>query len=354
MQYEDMDISKRIQTFIDLGKILASYPGEEDHGVPHPLEEAALKASEMNPWFTPYNIRYALNALGESMTREKFSRWLERYMPSLETSGRCKKTVGVVTAGNIPLAGFHDFLSVLISGHRFYGKLSGQDNILLPAIAGIMERIDPEWKRQITFTDSTFSDIEAIIATGSDNTFRYFEYYFSRFPRIIRKNRNGTAILSGHETSEELAGIASDVMLYFGLGCRSVSKIYIPEEYDLLQMLPFFKPWDELIRHNKYYNNYEYQKSIRIVNKQMFVDFGNILLSEDRKMASSVSVLNYERYTDKERLLEELSGLRDTIQCIVSASDTGHLFVIPGAAQKPELWDYADGTDTLRFLLEEI
>lgn len=349
-----MDIRNRIQTFIEAGRILSSFPTPTEDGTPHPLAEAALRAGAANPWFTPDNICFALNALGSSMSPDKINKWLDRYGTSLENGGSNRKTVGVVTAGNIPLAGFHDFMSVLISGHNFCGKLSGQDAVLLPAIAVVIGKINPGWNERIRFTDKPFRKPDAIIATGSGNTHRYFEYYFSRFPHIIRKNRNGIAILSGNETADELKGLASDVMLYFGLGCRSVSKIYIPHGYGINDLQPFFEPWGELIRHNKYYNNYEYQKSIRIVNKQPFHDFGNLLLIEENRLASAVSVLNFEYYTDMKKLVKEIEGQVEQIQCVVSASDPGMPFILPGTAQKPELWDYADGTDTLHFLLNEI
>ena len=354
LQYEDMDIRNRIQTFIETGRILASYPTPQEKGIPHPLSEPAIRAGAVNPWFTPDNIRFALNSLGRSMQEVKLNRWLEGYKADQESPLRREKRVGVVTAGNIPLAGFHDFLCVLICGHIFHGRLSSQDNVLLPAIAGILEGLDPEWSRMIRFFDQPLKDIDAIIATGSDNTYRYFDYYFSRFPHIIRKNRNGLAIIHGNETPEELEGLASDIMLYFGLGCRSVSKLYIPAGYDVLQLMPYFRPWEDVIRHNKYFNNYEYQKSIRIVNKQPFYDFGNLILSEDSKLSSAVSVLNFERYRSKSKLMEALPALSDKIQCVVSAADPGLPFIHPGMAQKPELWDYADDTDTLSFLLKEI
>ena len=349
-----MDIRNRIQTFIELGHILACFPGTTDEGTLHPLIEPALKAEARNPWFTQDNIRYALNQIGDSMAVDKMDHWLDPYMDLLDSPGTGGKRIGVVTAGNIPIAGFHDFLTVLISGHRFCGKLSGQDTVLLPAITGIMEKLNPEWKERIQFTDEPFRHIDAIIATGSGNTYRYFEYYFSRFPHIIRKNRNGIAILNGMESNDENKGLASDVMLYFGLGCRSVSKIFVPQDYDVLKLRPFFEPWDSLIRHNKYYNNYEYQKSILIVNKRPFYDFGNILLTEECRFASPVSVLNFERYNDPGTLSAELLKESEQIQCVISAARQGTSCIFPGTAQKPDLWDYADGIDTLLFLLGEI
>ncbi|MEI6889152.1 MAG: acyl-CoA reductase [Bacteroidota bacterium] len=349
-----MDIRTRIQTFIETGRMLSRFPLVMDNGTAHPMEEPALRAREANPWFTPENIRFALNALGESMTALSFDQWLEPYMSSLGGAGKVPKIVGVVTAGNIPLAGFHDFMSVLLCGHIFCGKLSGQDKILLPAVAAFIEAIHPGWKDRIRFTDVPFKQVDAIIATGSDNTHRYFEYYFSRYPHIIRKNRNGVAVLNGDESEDELNGLAMDVMLYFGLGCRSVSKIYIPQDYDVMRLLPYFEPWNELIRHNKYFNNYEYQKSIRIVNRKPYYDFGNLLLNEESRLVSPVSVLNFGRYNDLKTLSGELRIHSDQIQCVVSATDPGMPCILPGTAQKPELWEYADGIDTVRFLINEI
>ena len=349
-----MDIRNRIQTFIELGKCLAAFPehyGSEAH---HPLSEAALMAEAFNPWFTQSNIKYALNSLGEAMMGEKLYEWLLPYKASYEQSGPKGKTVGVVTAGNIPLAGFHDFLSVLLSGNIFCGKLSSQDKILLPAIAAILESMETKWNKYFYFTDEPFRNVDVIIATGSDNTFRYFEYYFSRYPHIIRKNRNGVAVIHGNETSDELSGLASDMMMYFGLGCRSVSKLFVPRGYDLMKLQQSFEPWNDLIRHNKYYNNYEYQKSIRIVNKQTFFDFGNLLLAEEERLSSPVSVVNFEWYDSPSALSARLDEERLNIQCVVSASDPGTDFILPGMAQKPGLGDYADGIDTLSFLLNEI
>lgn len=349
-----MDITNRIQTFIELGKSLASFPEPLSNGAVHPLIEASVNAYAANPWFTPENIRYAINALGEAMTGEKLIEWVQPYGVSVTENKPAPKTIGVVTAGNIPLAGFHDFLCILISGNRFCGKLSGQDNILLPAIAGLLESMQPQWKERICFIDKPFEQVDAIIATGSDNTFRYFEYYFSRYPHILRKNRNGIAVLHGNETELEMIALASDIMLYFGLGCRSISKLYVPSGYDLMKLLPSFEPWQHLIRHNKYYNNYEYQKSIRIVNKQNFYDFGNLLLNEESGLSSPVSVVNFERYNSLADLSALLVSQGHNIQCIVSASDPGTEFVLPGMAQKPGLGDYADSIDTLSFLLNEI
>ncbi len=349
-----MDIRNRIQTFIEVGRMLRAFPGPLENGEVHPLAGTASEAEARNPWFTRENIRYALNALGDSMHPESLEIWLDPYMDTLKNKETKGKIIGIVTAGNIPLAGFHDFLSVLVCGYTFCGKLSGQDAVLLPAIARLMVQKSPEWTELIKFTDAPFKEIDAIIATGSDNTYRYFEYYFSRYPHIIRRNRNGVAILTGNENEEDLKGLGADIMLYFGLGCRNVSKIYIPAAYDVLQLVPCFEPWEVLIRHNKYYNNYEYQKSIRLVNRKPFHDFGNIMLVEEPGLASPVSVLNYERYDNLESLKSELRLHSGKIQCIVSASDPGLQYILPGSSQKPGLGDYADGTDTLRFLLEEI
>lgn len=348
-----MDISNSIQTFQETGRILSSFPANETEPLMHLLANAAEESQRANPWFTAGNVRYALNALGDAMSVDKFTRWLTPYSEQHENRVR-DKVIGVVTAGNIPLAGFHDFLCVLISGNKFCGKLSGQDNILLPAIAELVVAKNPRLKDKICFTDQPFKNVDAVIATGSGNTFRYFEHYFKKYPHIIRRNRNGVAVLDGNETEDQLFALASDVMLYFGLGCRNVSKIYLPEGYDVLQLKKYFEPWDDVIRHHKYVNNYDYRKSIFIVNRQNYLDFGNLLLTEDSMIASPVSVLHYSFYRDRDALAAELLARSNEIQCIVAAVDPGIPYVNPGCSQLPELWEYADGIDTLNFLLREI
>jgi len=349
-----MDLNNRIQTFIALGKTMAGFPDGLTEGSFHPLSEAVLQAEAANPWFTQVNIRHAINAIGQSMTALRLKEWLLPYTGLIQRPGRPSKTVGVVMAGNIPLAGFHDFLSVLICGHRIKVKLSSQDDILIPAVARLMTESDERWDEMLEFSKEPFKKFDAIIATGSDNTFRYFDYYFNRYPHLLRRNRNSIAVLTGEETSSDLEGLADDIMMYFGLGCRNISKIYVPRKYDLNVLQPCVRVYESMEFHNKYRNNYDYQKSIFLVNKKPFTDFGNLLLVEDQRIPSPVSVLHVERYGDPAepaRAIRDSSGL---IQCVVCHRDPGVPFVLPGTAQQPALPDYADGADTLKFLLDEI
>jgi len=349
-----MDLNSRIQTFIALGEIMAGFPeGATDDSL-HFLKEAALRAEAANRWFTQPNIHHAIRTIGESLTAKNLNQWLLPYMDLLARTGNTIKTVGVVMAGNIPLVGFHDFLSVLICGHRFAGKLSAQDSVLLPALLQLMTEADERWQEMVEFSTSPLRKFDAIIATGSNNTFRYFDYYFRPYPNLIRRNRNGIAILTGGETNRELSGLADDIMRYFGLGCRNVSKIFIPRNYDLKILQPYFHEYREAEYHNKYRNNYDYQKGILTVNNRPFLDFGNLILLEDKRVPTPVALLHFERYGEIRELAREITVSAGLIQCVVCHSDPGVPFIQPGSSQQPALWDYADGTDTVKFLLEEI
>jgi hypothetical protein len=305
--------------------------------------------SILNPWFTEDNIRFALKSLAESLSDDKLDDWLINYNFKSEFK---PKTVGVVMAGNIPLVGFHDYLSVLISGNYLKAKLSSDDNKLLPLIHQILTLIEPGYKDKVVFTNEQLSDFDAIIATGSNNTARYFEYYFGKYPNIIRKNRNGVAVLSGEETKSDLLGLADDVFLFFGLGCRNVSKIYVPVDYDFNKLLDAFEKYSEIRLHSKYLNNYEYNKSIFLINKIKFIDNGFVILKEDRQLSSPLAVLHYEYFNDLEQLKAEIQSMSNQIQCIVSTISFSIPHNLPfGKAQKPKLQDYADSIDTIDFLL---
>jgi hypothetical protein len=254
-------------------------------------------------------------------------------------------------AGNIPLVGFHDFFCTLVTGHRFIGKLSSDDLHLLPALAEILCFIDPGFGDLISFTEDKLSGYNAVIATGSNNTNRYFEYYFGKYPHILRKSRNGLAIITGHETMDELNGLSDDIFIYFGRGCRSISKLYVPEQFDFNLFTEPFNKYNHLADHNKFINNYTYHKAIFLMDKTRFIDFGHLLLVESSELASPVSVVYYEYYKEIEDLRMSLTDLNDRIQCIVSSDETLSRSVRPGATQQPELLDYADGIDTMEFLL---
>jgi hypothetical protein len=354
-----MTIEERISCFDILGGYLKEYIGSHcDHSEQNPegeghfgdLDRAINLAGIENPWFTREFVITALKNLSESISRSNTEQFLEPYKQRL--SGQIKaKTIGVVMAGNIPLVGFHDFFCTLMAGHRFLGKSSSEDKRLLPAIAGLLIRINPGFRNMITFTEEKLKDADAIIATGSNNTFRYFEYYFGKYPHILRKNRNGVAVITGNETKNELSCLADDIFTYFGKGCRNISKLYLPKENDFDLLLESFAKYAHLKDHHKYVNNYNYYKTIFLVDRIPFHDAGNILLTESMVIASPVSVLHYEYYDNFSDLQTVLTHLEDQIQCKVCHEDRFLSSIKPGNAQSPALRDYADGVDTMDFLL---
>ncbi len=345
-----MTIDKRIESFAYLGELLRRY--QEDSTEPDlaPIVLAARQANEGNKWFTPENIRLALNSIGEALQYKQLANWISRYGNHFSKQ-MTPKTIGVVMAGNIPAVGFHDFLCVLMSGHKLIARLSSSDLRLIPAMAEILTGYLPEWHQMITFTSGRLERFDSIIATGSDNTSRYFEYYFGKYPNIIRKNRNSVAIVRGDESQEVLMKLADDIMLYFGMGCRSVSKIWIPEGYDFTALVKSIGKYAYYANHNKYRNNYDYSSSIFMVNQERVIDTGFLLLKEDPALNSRISVLNYEYYSSIDNVINVLKAMKNLIQCIVCNSMLTVPVVVPGMVQHPALWDYADEVDTLDFLL---
>jgi len=313
------------------------------------LTRLAEKTYAENPWFTPENIKHAIDAWGEALTPEKIRQWAGNYKLPQKEGSKYKK-LGLVTAGNIPMVGMHDLICILLTGTRSVVKLSSNDKVLLPGIFKLMEEEMPEVQGQVTFTEGRLGGFDAVIATGSDNTARYFEYYFGKYPNIIRKNRNGVAVLTGQESKEELKGLAADMLRYFGLGCRNVSKLFVPAGYDFTELLSITESFPGLSDHNKYRNNYDYQKSILLINKTEHLDSGNLLLTKNNSMSSPISVVYFEEYVSPGHVSETLQNSDGKIQCVVSG-EKGIRGVIPfGKTQKPELWDYADDMDIVLFL----
>lgn len=305
-----------------------------------------------NHWFTPGNVRQAVLNIGISLNKTNLVKWSRPYESRLN-SGRNIRTIGVVNAGNIPAVGFHDFLCVMMSGHRYLGKLSSEDKYLLSAIAEKLIGIEPTFEEQIYFSEDRLEGFDAVIATGSNNTSRYFEYYFGKYPHIIRMNRNGVSVLDGSETEEELLLLGSDIFLFFGMGCRSISKIFVPVEYSFERFFKAMEKYSDAAEFYKYSNNYDYYKSIYLVNGQQHLDNGFMLLKEDTGFASPPSVIFYEKYSNLNDLKNYLSLNAAKIQC-VEGKVKGIDGIIPfGKAQQPELWNYADGIDTMDFLLNQ-
>ncbi len=342
-----MILKERIEAFSGLGSILMDSLDGRETGYSASLNELILRQQYLNPWFTPENTRLAVKALAGLLSVQNLTSWTCRY-PAIEDEIP-PSVVGIVMAGNIPLVGFHDFLSVLISGNRVLAKTSSRDPDLIVFISNILCSLNPGFSERISFTEGLLRGFDKVIATGSDNSSRYFEYYFGKYPHIIRKNRNGVAVLEGNETDEELSLLGADIFTYFGLGCRSVSKLYIPFGYDIRELSSKWHNNSDVLNHNKYANNYDYNKAIYMVNREEFTDNGFLLLKENSQIPSPVAVLHYQYYNDDEEIRSEIMNRADKIQCVVSRKD------IPfGKAQSPELWDYADGIDTLEFLLKKI
>jgi len=338
-----MQLQQRINAFQNLGAFLASITSakEDQH-----LQEIVAKASIYNSWFTEKNVLFALNSWSEALSEENITKWLSGYTIS-DTE---PKTVAIIMAGNIPLVGFHDFISVLITGNNVLAKLSSNDTQLLPFLAEYLTEIEPEFKNRIHFTEEKLTNFDAVIATGSNNTARYFDYYFGKYPNIIRKNRNSVAVLTGEETSEQLKALANDIFMYFGLGCRNVSKIFLPKNYNFDPFFNAMFSWKHIINNNKYINNYDYNKAVYLMSTIDLLDNEFMLLKEDTGYSSPISVVFYEYYNSLEQLNDHLSENKEHIQAIVS--EAGVLNEIPfGKSQTPQLWEYADGIDTIAFLV---
>ncbi len=299
-----------------------------------------------NPWYTFDNVQKQLQAIGESLNKDNLTTWVESYEAPENT-----KTVGLILAGNLPLVGFHDILCTLIMGFNAMIKVSSDDAGLTTYILKKLVEIEPSFKSKIHIVER-LGDFDLVIATGSNNSSRYFEHYFGKKPHIIRKNRNSLAIIHGDETPEELAELGKDIFDYFGLGCRSVSKIYIPQGYNIATFYEAIESYKTVQDHYKYNNNYDYNKSIYLINGDKHFDNGFLLLKEDTNLASPLAVVFYEEYDNLDKLTEHLEDVKETIQCIVSTkSITASIPCFPlGQSQSPSLSDYADGINTLEFL----
>lgn len=329
-----MNLQKRIEILQVLRKYL------EEGGAEWQITKT--KATAHNGWFIPEFIELAVkNIANEFLQKEKLERWAAYYHLDDNVGG---KNIGIVMAGNIPLVGFHDFLCVFLSGHKQTIKLSSKDSILLKHLVEKLTEWEPALKTEILFAE-ILKGCDAYIATGSNNSARYFEQYFSKYPNIIRRNRTSVAVLDGKETPGELNCLADDVHQYFGLGCRSVTKLFVPASYDFVPLLGAFDKYKYFEDHHKYKNNFDYQLSIALMNNIYYMTNGATLLIENDDIFSAISQLNYSYYDDLKNLQEQLSANKD-IQCI-----TGKTGIAFGESQKPGLMDYADGVDTMQFLL---
>lgn len=310
------------------------------------FENLILSASNSNAWFTEEEIKRALKALHAMLNPADLQTWFD----TIRITEHPKK-VGLILAGNIPLVGFHDVLSVIVTGNIALIKLSSSDDKLLPALLKELVHIEPALESQLVYVER-LKDFDAVIATGSNNTSRYFDFYFGKVPNIIRKNRNSVAVLTGAESPEEIALLGHDIFDYFGLGCRNVSKIYIPEGYEIKHFFEPLESFQGIINHFKYNNNYDYNKSIYLVNQARHFDNGFVLLKQDAAMSSPLAVLYFDYYQDLQTLKQQLLEQETDIQCVVSTADLklNTPVLAYGQSQQPRLWDYADNVDTIAFL----
>ncbi|MCH5721359.1 acyl-CoA reductase [Niabella hibiscisoli] len=330
-----MILQKRIEILVQLGQYMQENSEE--------WQQVKQKAYVHNGWFLPEFIDLSVNNIvSYFLQQEALENWVSQY-PGLAQEPASPQLVGIVMAGNIPLVGFHDFLCVFISGHRSLIKPSSKDEVLIKHLVAKMIEWVPELDECIAFAE-LLKNCDAYIATGSNSTAGHFEYYFGRFPHIIRRNRTSVAILTGNETKEELEQLADDVYLYFGMGCRNITKIYVPGDYDFETLINIFKKYEYLADHHKYKNNYDYNLALHLLNHNFYMSNASLLLIESGSLFSPVSQLNYEIYDDIEKVKESLSSNSD-VQCIVGSG-----FIPFGRAQYPSLTDYADGVDTMQWV----
>lgn len=330
-----MNLQNRIDLLKELGEYISL---NNDEWI-----AAKEKAYQQNTWFIAEFVDLAATSIANAFLQEnELKDWVKKY--NIPAENPSPKNVGIVMAGNIPLVGFHDFLCTFISGHRQTIKPSSKDDVLIRHLVEYLYNREGSTRNLISFSEM-LKGCDAYIATGSNNSARYFDYYFSKYPHIIRRNRTSVAILTGNETKEELEKLADDVYQYFGLGCRNVTKIYVPKDYDFLPLLNAFRKYNHLADHNKYRNNYDYQMAVLILNKKYYMTNESVILLEEPALFSPISQLNYEFYTDASTVKASLQQHPD-VQCITGSGN------IPfGQAQQPCLTDYADGVDTLQFLL---
>lgn len=349
-----MNIQKRIEAFSKLGNILRAYSNEDllntNPSLYDSFEFTVKKANAANGWFTIDNVKYAIMSLGKMLKNDNLNKWIERYESDFCLGNNARK-IGVIMAGNIPAVGFHDLLCVLISGNKILIKSSSADDHLIRFIADLLIEIEPEFEKYIQFAGDKLKDFDAIIATGSNNTSRYFEHYFGKFPNIIRKNMNAVALLNGNETNADIEGLAEDVFRYFGMGCRNVSAILAPNDYDMERITSGFQSWEQIIDHNKYYNNYVYYKTLSTLNIEQYYDGGFYIMKASESIPGPLSVINIISYNSLDDAKNFIEDHLQEIQCVASIESSVKKHVKPGQTQNPELWDYADEIDTMKFLI---
>ncbi|KFF05942.1 acyl-CoA reductase [Flavobacterium reichenbachii] len=352
-----MTLETKKSVFVELGKFLSQFSEGTSAKKSDVLyndiffddfENLIHLSQSHNGWYTPEQVYFSIQSWAEALTEENLNKWLSAY--TIDQNDNNSKNVALILAGNIPLVGFHDFLSVLITGNKALIKTSSNDQHLLPFLAKYLIAVDEDLKDKITFVEGKLENFDAVIATGSNNTSRYFEYYFKDKPSIIRKNRNSAAVLDGSETKEQLEDLGEDIFRYFGLGCRNVSKIFVPSGYTFDTLFEAIFKYQDVIHYEKYANNYDYNKAVFLMSNFKLLDNGFLTLKQDTSYASPISSVFYEFYENIDELQTRLEADSEQIQCIVSNGLIKNSTAF-GETQKPQLWDYADNVDTITFLL---
>lgn len=343
-------LEKRVHAFKVLGEKIkeAIQKGEAEMEGLSPAQINLLlqvkKATLDNGWFRKDMVYSALDGIVKLLDSSTLGEWVGSYT----LNSHLPKKVGIVMAGNIPAVGFHDLLCVLISGNIAVVKTSSDDGFLIPAIARLLIEIDGDFSYKIEFLSEPMKDVDAVLATGSNNSARYFEQYFGKYPNVIRKSRTSVAVISGDETDEDIAGLASDLFTYFGLGCRNVSKLLVKKGVDIEQLMIKLSKYEQLLDHSKYHNNLDYNKSIYIINREPFLDGGLFLFREDQGLHSPISVTYFEYFDNFDEMQKYIDERAHEIQCVVGKQVPAYIGF--GDAQKPSVSDYADGVDTMAFL----
>ena len=345
-----MNLNDRIELVSELGQFFkkyldTNYDNTNDDKL-IAFEKTIQQGKLKNPWFTDQNMKVNLSYWAEKLNKYDLTQWMNNY----DTMNVSSKSVAIIMAGNIPLVGFHDFLSVFLCGHNSIIKLSSNDKHILPFLTNLMISINNELSKKIIYIEGKLQGYDAVIATGSNNTSRYFEYYFKNKKSIIRKNRNSIAVLDGSENEDDLSLLGDDIFTYFGLGCRSISKLYVPENYCFDLFFNSIFKWNDLINSHKYANNYDYNKAIYLMSEYKFLDNGFFIIKEGVDLHSPISTINYEIYDDVSILKDSITKQEKEIQCIVSKLKIANK-VDFGETQNPSLSQYADNIDVMNFLL---
>ena len=349
-----MNLDSRVKLFVKLGNFLDQLFSKKEVFLVKELDSlrsAIRDAGIQNDWFDEENILNSLRSISSQLTRDNLESWLTPY----NLSNSCPNhKVLIVMAGNIPLVGFHDFLSVVITGNKAVVKLSSKDSVLFPCLWSVLCKIDSNISNQLEYIENLEEKkFDMVIATGSNNSFTYFESYFKNIKRLLRRNRISIAVLDGEESTSQLDSLAVDIFMYFGLGCRSVSKVFLPNGYDLDNLFQSLYSYRSLLENKKYSNNYDYNKTILLMNKIKIIENGFLIMKEDSSLHSPVSMLYYEYYDDITDLTTYIEDNSELIQCVVSKDNLVKGNVNFGNSQFPKLWDYADNVDTVDFLISD-